>query len=421
MQKLIILIFCCFFIGGISAQNRKAEPFGNILEQFDDAYKVRRQLFQNKIAAIDSLKHGRSELSSAEQLLRMETIGEAYRKVKVDSAAIWFARGADLASTMGDSVTAQRLSLKKIAIWPEIGLVKLSEAEFDSIRMIGIYPENLLVYYEEGARMLAYAAWCTSYDHLHDWYQGQSNVLNDSLVMAMSDVNSVTSRRAKALQAYHTGNEKHLLKEADSLIQEASGADYMAGEIMALLGIYYKDNGDYDKAAYYLAKSATSDMLNGRIESPAMEELIDVFEDIGDLKRASLCAIAALQNANESGANRRIVQVMEPIPNVLTASNNKNSRMIVELYCLVGVLIAGLVFIIILVIKYRSKLKYLHSVKEQLAHANYMKEAYMNRFMGLCSMYMQKTGDFMRLATRKINAKQHDELFSYIRSGKLLD
>lgn len=269
--------------------------------------------------------------------------------------------------------------------------------------------------------MFAYMAWCVPFEHLHDRYQRKSNELNDLCRYAISDSSSVHYRMANALSFYHTDNGPLLEKEVGWIMDNVPESDYLYSEAVTLLGVYYKDKKKLDMAACYLAKAAADDMIYGRLESSAMEELINVFKDNGDLDRASHCAIAALQNANASGANRRILHVLEPIPSVLTASGEKNGMMIRVLYWLVGVLMCGLAFIIVLVVKYRAKIHNLHSVKEQLAWANYMKEAYMNRFMGLCSMYMHKTSDFMRFATRKINAGQYEDLFNHIRSGKLLD
>ncbi len=48
------------------------------------------------------------------------------------------------------------------------------------------------------------------------------------------------------------------------------------------------------------------------------------------------------------------------------------------------------------------------------------REVYVNQFLNLCGIYMQRFEDYDRLVRRKITAGQTDELYKLLKSGKLL-
>lgn len=405
--------------GGISAQTSLPQTLPEMLDMFDRAYSMRERSRLVRIAEIDSLRSNLSLLSPTEKVTYCDAIGEEFRRLQVDSAALWFERGRMFALESGDSVMAQRLQLKKIAVWPEMGLVKPS---LDALAEIDhIANENKAMYFEEGARLLAYVAWCTPRLDLSRDYQEWSNRLADSLLTILPDNRSPRTLYYRALKAYHTGDKAELVGNVHAIMDTNPVEDRYFGDMSTLLGIYYKEQGRSDQALYYLGMGAVSDMMGGRLESPAIEELSALMYERGDLQRASDCVSMTLENAKESGARLRILKVLDSIPVVAQARSERDHHKVSLLSWLTGGLFVALVVIMVGLVRLRKGVKRLELMKQSLSEANFIKEAYMSRFLSLCSVYMEKLVEFQRLAARKINAAQYEDLYSIIKSGKLLD
>ncbi|MDE6490480.1 MAG: hypothetical protein K2L49_04905, partial [Muribaculaceae bacterium] len=388
-----------------------------MLHLFDRAYAVREQSRLERVAEIDSLRSNLSLLSPMAKVEYCEAIGEEFRRLQVDSAAMWFDRGRQYALDAGDSLMAQRMQLKKIAVWPEMGLVKPSLDALDEIDLADVAYDNRTVYFEEGARLLAYVAWCTPRIDLSREYQEWSNRLADSLLTMLPVDRSPRTMYYKALKAYHKGDKAELVGNVHDIMDHYPVEDRYFGELATLLGVYYKEHDRSDQALYYLGLGAISDMIGGRLESPAIEELSALMYERGDLQRASDCVSMTLENAKESGARLRILKVLDSIPVVAQARSERDRHKVTLLSWLTGGLFVALVVIMFGLFRLRTGVRRLEVMKQRLSEANFIKEAYMSRFLSLCSVYMEKLVEFQRLAARKINAAQYEDLYSIIKSG----
>lgn len=407
--------------GGISAQTLLPQSLSEMLELFDRAYSMREQSRLERIAEIDSLRSNLSLLSPSEKVAYCEAIGEEFRRLQVDSAARWFECGRMYALESGDSAMAQRLQLKKIAVWPEMGLVKPSLDALAEIDPSVVDADSKAMYFEEGARLLAYVAWCTPRVDLSRDYQAWSNRLADSLLTILPADRSPRTLYYRALKAYHKGDKAELVGNVHAIMDNYPVDDIYFGDMSTLLGIYYKEQGRGDQALYYLGMGAVSDMTGGRLESPAIEELSGLMYERGDLQRASDCVSMTLENAKESGARLRILKVLDSIPVVAQARSERDRHKVSLLSWLAGGLLVALAVIMLGFVRLRNGVKRLEHMKQSLSEANFIKEAYMSRFLSLCSVYMEKLVEFQRLAARKINAAQYEDLYSIIKSGKLLE
>lgn len=88
---------------------------------------------------------------------------------------------------------------------------------------------------------------------------------------------------------------------------------------------------------------------------------------------------------------------------------------------IMGILGICIILIIITAVNLHRQLQRMKRMQQVLTDANKAKDVYINQFMVLCSVYMDKLNQFNGLVNRKLGAGQADELYKLTRSGKLIE
>ena len=179
--------------------------------------------------------------------------------------------------------------------------------------------------------------------------------------------------------------------------------------------------GHDDAAAYYLAKSAISDIKCSVKETLSIQELAIYLYNIGDIARAYKYISSSLADAVFCNARLRTAEVSKIIPLIDGAYKDqleKQRKTLVATNILVGFLSIGLIIIIIVVLRQMGKVKH---ARQQLKKANEIKEEYIGHFLDICSIYMDRLDNFSKIVTRKITAGQVEELLKMAKTSKFTE
>ncbi len=80
-----------------------------------------------------------------------------------------------------------------------------------------------------------------------------------------------------------------------------------------------------------------------------------------------------------------------------------------------------IIVIIITAVNLKRQLNRMKRMQAILTDANRAKDVFINQFIILCSVYMEKLNSFNALVNRKLGAGQADELFKLTKSGRLVE
>lgn len=241
---------------------------------------------------------------------------------------------------------------------------------------------------------------------------------------------------------------EELVKEVDTSSLETR-RDAMNAYILACL---YREKGQADKCLEYLIHSAIADIRTANRDIASLEELAKLLFDLGDLDRAYTYINFCMQNAQIYRNRVRMVgisNIQDSIHRAYLERNRKQENRLHVFFtgiCVLLLVLLVLVFYILRQMKYlrRSRARLneankslnkhveelsltharlaeankqlsalngeLKNVNNQLRESNYVKEEYIGYAFTICSNYISKLDDFRKNISRKMKAKQIDEI-----------
>jgi hypothetical protein len=215
------------------------------------------------------------------------------------------------------------------------------------------------------------------------------------------------------------------------------------------LAMAYGKLGDLDNKAYYLAKSAMSDIVNGVRENASLRELAFLLFKSGDLKRAYKYVKIAMEDALFSKAKLRSYEVLQILPLIDSEYNdmrNKMSRDMLYFEVILSAMILTLIVFLIFILKQKKKLEAANVKNEQInkqlidlndkliksneevllinkkleSFTNAQKE-YIVHYLKLSSEYIGKIDDFRKSLYKKALSENKDDIIKDLRSKEFIN
>lgn len=369
-----------------------------------------RQRVQAKVRRLSTLT------GTARQQLQEDIISD-YMHINVDSALLQLAR-AEAAAT--DSAARMRLRFMRLEAYPIKGMLHTSLLEFEKIDPATL-PESVKpVYFRCASQVNDYAR------DMYDQPQYKRNFINVSRMMMDSLMNHVP--RDSFMYRYYKASSRIISPEGaeavaemtvmlDSLSRDERIYARIAGEI----GNYYATNHrNTERAEFYYALSAISDILTGNNEATSLHRLGKLLYDRGDVERAMRYLTVSLQRSVSSGVRIRALEIAEALPLVIDANRLHDASQRSRLEMLLAIIgIVAVLLIVAVVVLWRQRMK-LGRMRRMLSKRHQEKDRYIRQLLSLCAAYLQAMTDMNRLTTRKLKAKQYQDLLEQLESGKMV-
>lgn len=405
----------------LAARNALPETLDEALVMLDRMIERRQEFIGMRQAEVDSLSSVAAGATPDRKLQAMFDVASAYRTFNVDSALHYYAAGREYARSRGDSIWLMRFSLAGAALMPVSGIIKEEVDFYDSIDHVQLPRQVLADYYLHGSRLFfALAPLYKPNVELQTRYARRALVYNDS---AMNHITPGTPMWAvlQAQSHYVKGERTLAIATLNDLVESLPMEDNYFGRAANMLAAAYGARGRERDREYYLALSAISDIMGATLEGTSLMELGMALYDKGDTERAYRYLLASIDNAADSGARMRALDSTIMLPYIAKSAKEKDRRWIVWSFVLIVVLAFAIVSLVIVLGKLRRDMGKLHALRQRLSDSNTTKDAYIGQFLRLSSVSMNRLEEFNRLAARKIAAKQIDDLYSLVRSGKVLE
>ena len=294
-------------------------------------------------------------------------------------------------------------------------------------------PESLLVeYYESYQRLYMYYASIegnspNEYYHQHSLYVDsllqlvQPNTLKYNIVVAEKLRDKNETEKAK----------KILMKSMDSIKFENHDKAIVAN----ILANIYKKEGNVEMQKKYFAISALVDIKNAVKENTSMMALALLLYGEGNIDGAYKCIKSSMDDAVFCNAYFRTYELSKIFPIIDSAYQEKTTNQKTELQkylLLVSVLSVFLVFAMIYVYRQMKRIakirkelynrnEQLSTINQKLTETNRVKEAYLGRFIDLCSHYIEKLDNYRRSLNKIANSGKMDELLKSLKSTQFIE
>lgn len=411
----------------VSASSVSARPtlsesmVSSALSRLDATIARSDRLDAEKLRELTLLGQETDTASGYSRMPLLLSLGDDYRNFLVDSASAIYQRGIETARSLGEEEWELRFRLRQLSVWPLLGLGDEAMRQFRNLN-----PENLsdslqLEAYEAGRRLYAYLA--PSYSAFP---AARDSVMRSFIEMLSHEVKLMDSdnpeyvlRHGELL--YYTGR----YREAEPMLREyyedlPEGSPY-GGVAANLLSLIADEKGDQTAYIYYLARSATDDILTSTREMLSLQQLGMALYESGEVNRAYDYLTAALSKAVECNARVRVIQSSEIYPIVATAYREELQRSSRNMLILAIFMAVGALVILVMFLRLRRTVARMNALQKVLSDANRVKEMYMSQFLNLCTTYIDKLNRFCHLAERKLSTGHTDELYRLVKSGRFVE
>ena len=370
-----------------------------------------------------------------------------YNTYKIDSAVFYGEQNLLIAEKLNNTeyIFDTKLDLS-FSYWLEGRILEafnlldnLDRKSLDSL------PEQLLVkYYESYKRLFLYYA---SGDK-HNYFYSVSNMYRDSL-LTIVPLNSQSFRVLSAEKSADENNTREAAQFILDAIQISTSEDHERAMFYNLLAAIYKQDGNRKLEKKYYALSAICDIKNAIMENASMMALALILYEEGDIDNAYQCMKSSFEDAVFCNARFRTFEISKIFPIIDSDYKDKITKQKIELqkYLLVVSLLSlFLVASVIYVYRqmkriarirkelYRTNIKLnelnrelkesndqLIGVNQRLAETNRVKEAYLGKFIDLCSNYIEKLDNYRRSLNKTANSGKIEELFRSLKSSQFIE
>lgn len=424
------------------------------LKELDKVVKSPEKYIQRKEEQLAKWKLQRQQVQTDEQRMKIDALlADQYKTYIADSALYFAQEQLRLAEQVGEDIDKSRMLLAEIRIIT--GMYRESMDLLAEVDRGSLSESSLGDYYHLYQNLYGAMRDYAIGEELQREYERKMALYQDSLLM-LSPKGSDDYVLVKADQWMRQGEYQRalelLLPYYATLDTDSREMGYTAYAVANV----YRHMGEKEKEKDYLIVSALSDLKCGVKEYISLRELATLLYEEGDIRRAYTYMRRAMEDAAFCNARLRTIEVSQVLPIINEAyrlqREKQQRQMSVYLLC-ISILA---LFLILLAFYLRRQMKRLALAKREvgkaneqlkllneelqvlntrladsntrlqltnqnLAEVNYIKEAYIGRFLDLCSTYIGKLDTYRRSLNKKAMNGQTEELFRELKSTQFVE
>lgn len=436
MKKYILLLF--IMIPLLSYGKTDMEK---LLERVDYAIEMDGYYKQQKEKELKRLRRLAGDATTDEEELRyLDSLYRAYSNYRYDSSCAYVRKGLQLAEATHNTFYITCFKIHRASVLSVGGFYDKAEDILETLDPKQMPYEQKLYYY------FTYA-WLFNY---WESYAAKSEFVNEfksqkKHYMGILLDNFNEKSKKSAYYQYLKGENIYLSSPTHkSVLEHYLKAFKMTAKNdrlhpMAAYGIarYYRDLEQYDLYVKYLVEASESDGICQLMETTALQKLAYYLyqTDKNNSKRATRYIQHSMEDAQFFNNRLRMMEISNIQP--VIAANNQQAAERSRTRMEIGLICACIILTIILILtvvntKQKNSLKknrkeiaaqnkQLAELNKRLIDTNKRRETYMSLFMDISALYIRKLDDYRKLVSRKVKAKQTDDLLKSINSFKLAE
>ncbi len=230
-------------------------------------------------------------------------------------------------------------------------------------------------------------------------------------------------------------DDREIISRVEELLSTPNLSLNNQAILYSWLGMGYESLAQRDKAIYYTALSAISDLESCTYETTSAKVLAEYMYQDGDIDRASRYIELALLDANTYNTPYRKLEIQAIMPNISGRriyNIEQDRRFMATVSAVIVALLLVIVIMLLNIIKRNAALKsaraqleeragelaqmngQLSEVNDQLSEANHIKDQYIIESLYSDSEFVDSVEKMCKVMSRKIKAKQYTELLDLI-------
>jgi len=444
MKKLLFL-FLLFFTVAVSGQNN----LNSILHDLDTLIQKRSYYNNKREFRIISLKELLKEATDERNIYNIyKTIAEEYIPYTSDSALLYSAKSIEIAKKLNDKNKVINSKLQLARVYIIKGMYCEANNLLNYISKHHLTKNQRIAYLQNRVELNRYKE--ISFSKIKEMpdYSKIRAAYQDTL-LTIIDPGTPRYYATKADRLMDIGDYGKMKKVMLESLSKQKIEDRSYGYSAYTLAMAYGKLGDLNNKAYYLARSAMSDILNGVRENASMRELAFLLFQKDDLTRAYRYIKIAMEDALFSKAKLRRYEVTQILPLIDREYNdmrNKMSRNMLYFESILSVMILILMVSLVVILKQKKKLETanehnkqinfqlselnekLRKSNEEALTANSKLESFTNaqkeyiiHYLKLSSEYIGKIDGFRKSLYKKAISENKDDIIKDLRSKEFIN
>ena len=418
-----ILLFLCFGLVGSSqstfAIGHYPPPSSNYLDSVDYYLKEAYTSSQRAMTGIKTELQNLDNLPVDQRLESLARIGKQLERISVDSAMMVYVEAEKLARESNNERYIRKFHYRRGSVMPMMGLVREGIELYNSVTPDMVDPQDKFDYFTTGHHIFDAAVDYYHVDSLKQKYNHKSIEYTDSILHYVKP-GSVEHLYYTALPKLSRQDRQVGIEELMEVLQRVPITDPLFAVAAAEIANTYMSISEMNKARYFFALSAISDLKAGTRETTSLHRLGKILNNHEDYSRAYDYLAYALESAVASGSNLRTIEIGEIMPDVVKAGRQIERKRNSGLVAFATFLsIALIILALVLIYTFRTRNRLTHA-RTKLLEINNSKDLYIRKLMALCGAYLAALENFNKLAGRKIKVGQVNDLLTMIESGRVI-
>jgi tetratricopeptide (TPR) repeat protein len=346
-----------------------------------------------------------------------------YRSYIYDSAYVCVEKLLELSYILNDSCKITESNLKLGFCYLSSGLFKEAFDIFSQINITDCGNSIKIEYYLNLARFYYDLADYNNNAEFRERYD-KMGTQNMSRAIDLLPYGSSNYWSAMGLKQMKSANYAEAINAFERLISTNDYSEHELAIATSSLAYVYSLQGIKSKARYYLIQAAVSDIKSSTKETVALRNLARMLYEEGDVQRAANYIRQALSDALFYNARHRQLEIGNILPIIENERVNiieKQKNSIIVYSVAISILVILLIIAFFVISKQLRKLNNAKSIiqktnenltfiNNQLTEANKIKDEYIGHFFNLDSEYIEKMESFQKWVSRKVTAKQFNDL-----------
>ena len=349
-------------------------------------------------SGIEAIKSRLSEnIGTNEKYDLLCIIGEKYATYVIDSSLLYFRKASELAQDIRQDSLLIRAEINRSSVLTVGGFYVAAKEALESLPRKDIKGDVLSLYYNAWSGL--YHELYSSYlepDDLKEKYRAKYNIYRDSL-LAISDINSMVYLRNMERKEARAGNFDQA--RIYNNIRQSKIDDKTSNLYASCLYDRYVIDAYYcgvltGEAVDNLLKSAIIEVREANYNISSLHRIESLLSDISKHKDAKKISDYYYSSLRYFGSRKRILEGGEfaiDINNKHISTLQKKNREIVVSIIFISFLVIALVFALIMINKYVTRV---NALNEKLRMTSKMSKNYVGIVFQLYSSYIKQLGMF---------------------------
>lgn len=439
----VLFLFLCVSVWG----NSQVDSLLNVLDHTIATSNAFESAKNERIALIrEGLS--RNGITEEDRYRIYDILFQEYEAYVSDSARYYAKLSFEIARVTGNQTWLNESKIKQANLYATAGLYPEAVELLQSVDKQHLSSQGLIEYYLAFEHTYLYQTEYVTGDEIMGKYINLMYIYRDSalLVLPENSYQYVITKAPKFIDEQRIQEAQDLLM---SYLPQLKFGTRNYSVVTSILAFVHECAGNHDQRKNYLIRSAISDIQAVVKENNSLRALSEILYGEGQVARADQYVKISLEDANFYNARLRNIQASKMLPIIDSAYQREKevqSRKLQSMLLIISVLSLFLMVAVIYVILQMRKLtkarkqvvqaneelQKLNSelreanVQQQLTNnslteANYIKEEYVGRFMGLCSAYIDKLESYRRMLNKKASSGKVDELYTTLKSTRLIE